>query len=327
MPRIDDDLLDCTVYLYASKAEAEAGENSGGSGFLVSYASSRGISAGGFMYVVTNRHVIRSRYSTVRLNTADGKIDAIEYQPSEWTCSETDDLAVKVLHGNMSGTDYRFRVVSQKMLLTKDQVARFNIGVGDEVAMIGRFINIEGKQRNTPTGRFGHIAQMPFEPIDSEDQGASYQQESFLADIKSIGGYSGSPVFWDMMAGPSVQVDTRVTIARANGDTNRIFLLGVDWAHIRDWDCVYGIDRKPVPTGHQIEVNTGIAAIVPAWKLRDLLDNHPKLKKERQDAEDAYFSSTPTKVDVKQESPFGIPPAGDVESKHRETNRSGSAKA
>jgi hypothetical protein len=43
--------------------------------------------------------------------------------------------------------------------------------------------------------------------------------------------------------------------------------------------------------GHQVELNTGIAAVVPTWRLRDLLDNHPALKKERKYAEDAFFSS------------------------------------
>ena len=131
MSRIDDDLLDCVIYLYASKEEAEVGINIGGSGFLVSYPSSRGIKAGGFMYAVTNRHVIRAKCSTVRLNTSDGKTDVFEYSPSAWTCSDTDDLAVKVLPGSISGTIYRFRTVSQNMLLTKKLVEDFDIGVGE----------------------------------------------------------------------------------------------------------------------------------------------------------------------------------------------------
>jgi hypothetical protein len=115
-------------------------------------------------------------------------------------------------------------------------------------------------------------------------------------------------------------VDTRVTVARASGDTNRIFLLGVDWAHIWDWDPVCGVDRKPLSSGQQIEMNTGIASIVPAWKLRDLLDNHPMLKKEREAAEEAYFRSAgPAKVDLKTDSVFGVSPlATDADPKHRE---------
>jgi hypothetical protein len=314
MPRIDDDLLDCVIYLYGSKAEAEAGINIGGSGFLASYPSSMGIDKGGFMYAVTNRHVIRDKCSTVRLNTADGRTDVFEFRQSEWTCSDTDDLAVKVLPGSISGTTYRLRTVSRKMLLSKRLVELFDIGVGDEVAMIGRFINIEGKQQNIPTGRVGHIAQMPLEPIQSEDNGASYDQESFLADIKSIGGYSGSPVFWDIHAAPYFQANSRVQLANTMNERLRIYLLGVDWAHIRDWEQVCSSNGQPLSLGHQVELNTGIAAIIPAWKLADLLDNHPMLKKERDDAEESYFKSKPAETESKSELPFG-PAVGDTKPK------------
>ena len=148
---------------------------------------------------------------------------------------------------------------------------------------------------------------MPLEPIASEDQGIPYEQESFLADIKSIGGYSGSPVFWDIHAAPFFHANPRVELANKSGQRVRIYLLGIDWAHIRDWESISGGDGKPLCTGHQVELNTGIAAIVPAWKLQDLLDNHPVLKKERMDAEEAFFKSTPVKTD-KRAAPFGVPP-------------------
>jgi len=240
-------LLDCVIYLYGSKDEAEAGINIGGSGFIISYPSSRGMSAGGFMYAVTNRHVIRTKCSTVRLNTTDGKNDVLEFSPESWTFSDTDDLAVRVLPGTISDTVYRFRTVTQRMLLTREIVTKYNIGVGDEVAMIGRFINIEGKQRNIPTGRIGHIAQMPLEPIESEDMGVPYEQESFLADIKSIGGYSGSPVFLDLEAGPFKQANWRVSVANASTPKDAgLYLLGIDRAHIRDWESIRGVDKKPL---------------------------------------------------------------------------------
>jgi hypothetical protein len=288
MPRIEDAQLECVVYLYGSKEEAEAGINIGGSGFLVYYPASQG-RPGGFIYAVTNRHIIREKCSTVRLNTIDGKTDVFEYHPDQWTISKTDDLAVIALPGHISHTAYRFNTVKMTMLLTEEHVAIYNLGVGDDVALIGRFINIEGKQRNIPTARFGHVAQMPLEPIDSEDDGVPYKQESFLADIKSIGGYSGSPVFWDATVGRPKHVEQRAKLGRERGETP-IFLLGVDWAHIRDWDPVCGVDKKPLSANYQIEINTGIAAIVPAWKLRDLLEN-PMLKRERQESEDAHFSS------------------------------------
>ena len=311
MARINDQLLDCVIYLYGSRQEAEAGINIGGSGFLVSYPGSPGTEPGGFIYAVTNRHIIRSGCSTVRLNTTDGKTDVFEYSPSSWVCSETDDLAVRALPGTLSGTVYRFRVVPRRHFLTPEMATFYNLGVGDEVKMIGRFINIEGKQRNIPTARFGFIAQMPLDPIRSEDRGVEYDQDSFLADIKSIGGYSGSPVFWELFPPPAEP--------RPDELLPREYLLGIDWAHIRDWEPVCGANGKPLTGGHQVELNTGIAAIVPAWKLRDLLDNHPMLKKERELAEKAYSSKNASVA--KLDGAFGVPPASDENPKHLEDFR------
>jgi hypothetical protein len=49
----------------------------------------------------------------------------------------------------------------------------------------------EGRQKNSPTARFGNIAQMPNEPVIIK----RFEQECFLVEARSIGGYSGSPVF------------------------------------------------------------------------------------------------------------------------------------
>ena len=71
MPRIHDALLECVVYLYPSKADAERGTRVGGTGFII------GIPTTVFPdywhgYVVTNAHVI-IKAPVIRLNTKDGK--------------------------------------------------------------------------------------------------------------------------------------------------------------------------------------------------------------------------------------------------------------
>src|SRR6516165_10822570 len=104
--------------------------------------------------------------------------------------SESDDLAICAVPGANSPR-YAVRAIPRSMFLRKQDIGGDNIGPGDEVVLIGRFINQEGKERNVPTVRFGHIAQMPIEPIEYNGQ----LQESFLCEIKSIGGFSGSPVF------------------------------------------------------------------------------------------------------------------------------------
>jgi hypothetical protein len=68
MPRINNRFLDCSVYLYPTRADAECGERIGGTGFLVAV---RGFGDGWMLdvpcprndifhlYAVTVRHLIR----------------------------------------------------------------------------------------------------------------------------------------------------------------------------------------------------------------------------------------------------------------------------
>jgi len=144
------------------------------------------------------------------------------------------------------------------------------IGVGDEVLMLGRFINREGLQKNSPTARFGHISQMPGDPIDA-------QEEAFLCEVRSIGGYSGSPVFLI----PSF--DDRPGAQRP--PTDRGIILGIDFCHIQNWTCAH--DDKGYKLPHvRVPQNTGMAGVIPAWKLQELIMSEKALK-QRRGAEEA----------------------------------------
>jgi hypothetical protein len=176
---------------------------------------------------------------------------------------------------------YKFHYVNRGSFLDKETISQFNIGPGDDAFVVGRFINHEGKQRNNPTVRFGCVAQMPLEPIR---QDTGFDQESFLVEIRSIGGYSGSPVF--------------THIPRYNSGAYRIntnweygpWLLGVDWGHIHNWEPVRDAAGRPVdPSGPpwrtQVRMNTGMMAVVPAWKLAELLDDGPVAENRRIEAD------------------------------------------
>jgi hypothetical protein len=132
-------------------------------------------------------------------------------------------------------------------ILFEDRVQSFGIGPGDDVFIIGRFINREGHQKNTPSVRFGNIAQMPGEPIIDDD---GIAQESYLVEARSIPGYSGAPVFVHIPIGPGIEL-ARTNIPewiqeeiRKQQGINEIrwrsfmpmgpYLLGVDFCHIND---------------------------------------------------------------------------------------------
>lgn len=147
------------------------------------------------------------------------------------------------------------------MFLTPQQIIDEDVGIGDDTIMVGRFINHEGKQKNMPTVRFGSIAMMPSEKVISP---AGIAQETFLVEIRSLPGYTGSAVVL-MLAGAGLgsldmsrrrrgksripasevvsltnqtQLETMMTFAEPKGP----YLLGIDWCHIHQKFPVLGKD-------------------------------------------------------------------------------------
>jgi hypothetical protein len=145
---------------------------------------------------------------------------------------------------------------------------------GDETYTVGRFINHEGKQQNTPCVRFGNIAMMPLEPIRMKYSAVG--QECFLIEAHSLGGFSGSPVFVALTPSPFREDEKVRELSSGNG-----YLLGVACGHSFDWERTKESDRNsPTEDGRGITLNTGLMCVIPAWRLRDLLHS-PALISER----------------------------------------------
>src|ERR1035437_2324291 len=192
MPRINDTILDCVVYLYRSRDAAASGVAAGGSGFLLKIDTTR-VPHSHFNVVVTNRHVGEKGH-VVRLNTKEGKTEIVEVSKDRVFMSDKDDSAVILMPTIPEA--YQINSIPRGCLVTEEFIQQHGIGIGDEVLMLGRFINRQGTQRNAPTARFGHISQMMGDPIKCDVDGNEVEQDdAILAEIKSIGGYSGSPVF------------------------------------------------------------------------------------------------------------------------------------
>ncbi len=261
VPRIKDALLDCVVYLYDSVQAANDGEPFGGSGFIVSVKFEDNPSRL-CHYVVTNDHVIRGDHkvkgaTVARINKHRGSPDSVDLGPSSlWAYADDDDLAV--CHIELDGLAYRFsHLVLGEFFVDEGTVSQYEIGPGDPTYTVGRFINFEGKQRNTPSVRFGDIAMMPEEPIVIGDNGR--EQVGFLVEARSLPGYSGSPVFVELSPN------------RPNGNTilnGQFWLLGIDCAHTNDFAQVLDAGNE---TKLSVRISTGYMVVVPAWKLTELL--------------------------------------------------------
>jgi hypothetical protein len=303
MPRISEDFVELVAYFYRSAHEAKEGINIGGSGFLVGIATDVGPPGGCFLYAVTNRHVIE-KADVIRLNTQAGGQHIERLPRSEWTCSPTDDLAVHQI--SVPYELFAHSAFPHTGILSRERAAKINVGIGDNVFMVGRFINHEGKQQNAPLVRFGAISRMSSEPISYILEGKLHDQESIIADIRSIGGYSGSPVFLNEFP--------FVSRPGSSEQPDKYWLVGVDWGHIKMWSPVCGLNEEPNGSNTQVNINSGMAAIVPAWKLLDLLMSE-KLVKHRKDVEDRIRSA---KTTLSAATDISAPPADDANPSHQE---------
>ena len=258
--RIDDVFKHSAFYVYKSAPEAKKGVAEGGTGFLVAirHKVNRRYAA---IYAVTNAHIIKAfNAPTLRLNTNAGQIGIEGTKRSDWTCHpEGDDIAVLPMPNY---DKYQIRAIPTELFFNKHTLHEHLFGVGDEVFMVGRFVEHEGRKKNLPSVRFGNISMVPDECVRLQ----SNEQEAFLIELRSIGGYSGSPVFiwWPM----------------AKGERSKsALLLGIDCGHIQTTEPVYmkGGGRK---IGF-VSFNSAMAAVSPSWRILNLL-HQPSVVQERE---------------------------------------------
>ena len=238
----------------------------------------------GHLYAVTNGHVLQSGATVIRLNKVGGGADYIETNASLWTYSEVTDLAVFPL--SLSGKTHQHLAISIDLFLDKNRLVGKAVGPGDETFVVGRFINHEGLQQNRPSVRFGTISVMPYEKDGIFNNYLGKKLEAYLVETHTISGYSGSPVFF-YIPPLSKRPETRPASIQQRGP----WLLGIDWGHIPIYEAVYKKPDLNNKTDYVCESTTGMMCVIPAWHLRDLL-NDPALEEERRSIDEATMQPT-----------------------------------
>lgn len=228
-------------------------------------------------YVVTAGHVIEGaagRPIYLRLNTASG-FDDIETQRDDWFIYDRSDVAaIRVKWGTYDlyslypeqfiGADYSLRLPNANEVLTADVSGSsghpvFQVRTGDDVSIIGLFVQHYGHSKSLPIARTGSIARMPSEPVRYRHPGGTYSEHpAYLVELHSWGGLSGSPVY----------VHRRISQMQGN-DIELIGFLGVISGH-------FSILQQAEATGDvfgeiSVALNSGIAVVTPAGAVRELL--------------------------------------------------------
>jgi hypothetical protein len=305
VPRVPDAVLDSVIYLYSSERDAEGGVASGGTGFLIGAGSDLTPEAEAGLitvYAVTARHVAKGGASVVRAMRRDTtpQVEILTLTPDDWKdLPSIDDVAVCPIAALPPALHHTYSFVRGSQILTRERMEEAGLGPGDEAYMVGRFIGHDGRQRNLPSVRFGSIAMMPWEPIRSE---TGIDQESFLVEMRSLPGYSGSPVFAYRTV-PMVRLDKD---GRPVGDDfqgfGNVWLLGIDWCHLPNYHPVLeSKDGAAIDEGWVVKQNSGMAGVIPAWKLQELLFEDEELVEMRKKAEQEYRKQAgPGQLDVEQ---------------------------
>ena len=258
VPRIADSLFDGVAFQYRTADEARARTRLGGSSFLVGRPLAGSEALFGHVksvpYLISNRHVVHDGGASVAsLNRRDGgEPDIFELDPNEWHAHpDGEDLAAACPWPRLNTEVHRISHIRESDFVTPAVVEEYDLGVGEEVFMIGRFLNHQGERVNRPAARFGSISMM-LEDIHISGPLAPRVQNSFAVEMRSRTGFSGSPVcVYRTMA--TVLTDV------PEGKHSYWGLLGVNWGHILDEDGE----------------NTWLNGVVPAWKISELLNVPP----------------------------------------------------
>lgn len=262
MPRLRDSFQNQVAFLYQTKDDAEVNERLGGSGFLIGRKTADG--EGYIPYLVSNRHVVWEGECThIRFKRRDGVPGVISIRQEDWFVHpERYDVAVTCLAGLLDRAVHVYGFVAEEDFLTQEAISQYDIGVGDDVFMIGRFLNHQGGEQIRPAVRFGSISMM----LEAISAGHGFPPaKSFAVEMRSRTGFSGSPVH---------VYRTPYNILESEHNKQFHLLLGINFGYVND-------ERGD---------NTWLNGVVPAWHITETL-NIPLLQKRQCDIEASVSAS------------------------------------
>jgi len=274
MPAIPYPLLDCVVYLYGDKESALAGKRYGGCGFLLSVSTQGGRFA--HLYLVTNYHVaIRDGFCVARVNSQAGGVDIFEFDSSEFIFNPGGGDVCAV---SLQLTDtHKWASLDISHLATRDHAER-GICLGDDVFMLGRFIEHDGGVTNRPAARFGNISVEPghIAGLPNSDDDCPY----YCLDMHSRSGYSGAPVWvYRPPCANLIPVFMPKNYRATPGSEKTLY--GMCAIHCAQFPEEIG----PTEEGKLITGYSGMTIALPAWKIRELILENETFKAQRKTIE------------------------------------------
>ena len=246
-------------------------------------------------YLVTARHCVEAAMPSdnlyLRLNKKGGGYFDAMTRCADWYLHDSADVAAilllpSLLPPDTRPTDWDLTSLSLDKFVGPGPQYEFKADVPSEVGdlrvecrpavgyetfFLGLFTPHYGKQSALPIARFGHLAMMPGIVEMKHGDGMTFQAEAYLMEFQSLGGHSGSPVFF---VHPMLVQDARVVDGVGNlvtdvHLTHTTGFMGLVSGHfdIPQKAETIGDVMGSVQTAH----SSGMAMVTPAEDVRELL--------------------------------------------------------
>ena len=261
-------MLKNVFFLYPSRSDALAGKKFGGTGFFITVPAKR-VPGWNHLFGVSNYHVACSQgFSVPRVNRRDGSVEVVDLGPEDWHfLPNGPDLAIALMP-SWDRRYYDIEGMSLESVLTREDISRFEINAGDDVFMVGRFIDFDGIGSNVAALRFGHIsileAVVPY--------ATGYKGPSTVIDMHSRTGFSGSPVFVYRTHGSIFAPENSLM-----SGGHFLKLLGIHWCQFPELlELMETIDKETQPEAliradkKYVQGMSGMTCVVPGQHLLDL---------------------------------------------------------
>ena len=294
--RVPDEVRKCVVFIGRTVTVVDKdGQPSTqdfleGTGFLVAVPSER-VPDVLLTYVVTAAHVAERVEGDfwVRENTTRGR-GRRQMSGAQWyRHPEGRSVDVAVLPFRINEDTDQKAIHIDMMILDEERRTQLDVGVGDEVFLVGLFPSAYGRQRNTPIVRKGNLAMIPEDKIKTGDLGFI---DAFLIEVHSLGGISGSPVFVRETVALEVQKPPRGNSPSRSGSLHGAgshYLLGLVHGHWEIDEADFNALYFRAPTPQERSANLGIALVIPASKIIETI-NQPALIAIRTSGEDKLLA-------------------------------------
>lgn len=222
-----------------------------------------------FIYLVTAKHVLQlddrrtflpSVFLRVNKKTGDAEFLRLDLHPASSPKNvflhPDSSVDIAVIPGALDEKLFDFMFLPSEFLTTKLDFNNLKITEGSEIFFTGLFMPHIGEHKNYPVVRFGRVALLTEERIDWE----GVKTELYLVESSSYGGNSGSPVYFylgvEREAG-SIVVGQPV-----------LKLAGIMKGFFGERRPIQLMETARIPVAVS---NVGIAAVVPAYLLYDIL--------------------------------------------------------